>query len=237
MDLKESAVLGADIETHWYYQAKLEALVAFLGRRDPAHILDIGAGSGFFTRRLLAHPHAREAWCVDIGYAADHDLTESGKPIHFRRRIDFVEADLVLLMDVLEHVDDDLALLNQCIGKVPSGCRFLITVPAFQWLWSGHDVFLGHRRRYNLAEIEALAERAGLRVEAGAYYFAAVLPIAAVLRLAAGVRAKNGAPRSQLTRHPFPVNAALKWLCRLERPVMTLNRAAGLTVFCLAAKT
>jgi SAM-dependent methyltransferase len=235
MDLKETAILGADIAHHWYYQAKLEVLIAFLGRPAPVRILDVGAGSGFFARRLLERTAAREAWCVDPGYAADRDERQSGKPIHFRRRVGAVDADLVLLMDVLEHVDHDAALLAEYAGKVPSGCRFLITVPAFQWLWSGHDVFLGHRRRYTLPEIEAAARRAGLRVESGAYCFAPVFPMAAALRMASRISG-GGPPRSQLTRHCPMVNRTLKWLCRLERPVMRLNRVAGLTALCRATR-
>ena len=79
---------------------------------------------------------------------------ETGKPIHFRREIGELHADVVLLMDVLEHVEDDVGLLRQYVEKVPSGARFLISVPAFQVLWSDHDVFLEHKRRYTVAKVE-----------------------------------------------------------------------------------
>ena len=52
-----------------------------------------------------------------------------------------------MIADVLEHVDDDLALLRQYAAKLGEGGRIVITVPAFSFLWSGHDVFLEHRRR------------------------------------------------------------------------------------------
>ena len=58
------------------------------------------------------------------------------------------------MMDVLEHVDNDAGLVRHYATKVPSGAHFLVTVPAFRFLWSGHDVFLEHKRRYTLAEIE-----------------------------------------------------------------------------------
>jgi 2-polyprenyl-3-methyl-5-hydroxy-6-metoxy-1,4-benzoquinol methylase len=152
--------------------------------------------------------------------------------VHYRRAIDSVDADLVLLMDVLEHVDDDLGLLKSYVDKVPSGSRFLMTVPAFRFLWSGHDDFLEHKRRYTLGQFEALTEKAGLTVERGAYYFGAVFPMAVASRLIPG----SSTPRSQLKKHHPLVNALLKTLCRLELPLMNLNRVAGLSVFVLARK-
>jgi hypothetical protein len=121
------------------------------------------------------------------------------------------------------------------VDKVPSGSRFLMTVPAFQFLWSGHDDFLEHKRRYTLAQFETLARAAGLTVQRGAYYFGAVFPIAAALRLLPQ-GSQTQAPRSQLKRHHPLVNRTLKTLCRLELPLMGRNRLAGLSVFVLAQK-
>ena len=183
MDLKETDILGDSIDEHWYYCCKAAATRRLLGNMPIRRILDVGAGSGFFSHHLLTHTDAHEAWCVDISYPADSSATTAGKPVHYRRGIDSFDADLVLLMDVLEHVDDDLGLLKSYVDKVPSGSRFLMTVPAFQFLWSGHDDFLEHKRRYTLAQFETLAGDAGLTVQRGAYYFGAVFPIAAALSL------------------------------------------------------
>lgn len=235
MDLKETEILGAGIDQHWYYRSKTAAVARLLEGFEPGTILDIGAGSGFFSHELLRHTGAREAWCVDISYDADSDASTAGKPVHYRRAVDRVDADLVLLMDVLEHVDDDVGLLKSYVDKVPSGSRFLITVPAFQFLWSGHDDFLEHKRRYTLAQMEAVVHEAGLRVKTGTYYFGLVFPIAAGLRLAQR-GGRDAAPRSQLKQHHPLVNAALSALCRAELPLMRHNRVAGLSVFCLADK-
>ena len=232
MDLKEVDILGADIDQHWYYRSKAAALRRLLGAEPAGSILDVGAGSGFFSRHLLRHTQAREAWCVDTSYAGDDEAEEAGKPLHFRRELEQAPADLVLLMDVLEHVDDDLALLRAYVDKVPAGCRFLITVPAFSFLWSGHDLFLEHRRRYTLGEIEALVRQAGLTVQRGAYYFGLVFPLAAAARLSGSGKEA----RSQLRRHHPASNALLTALCHAELPFLPFNRLAGLSVFCLAAK-
>lgn len=236
MDLKETAILGADIERHWYYSAKAKAMTRMLGQFAPRTILDVGAGSGFFSRHLLGSTAAHEAWCVDTSYEAERSSRASGKPIHFRRSIGTIEADLVLMMDVLEHVDNDVALLRDYVAKVPDETAFMITVPAFQFLWSDHDEFLEHKRRYKLKQLEATVIEAGLEIRQGAYFFGAVFPIAATLRLAQRLFGRRRPARSQLTTHSALANLTLKILCTLELPILRLNRVAGLTAFCLAVK-
>jgi SAM-dependent methyltransferase len=236
MDLKETGILGAGICSHWYYSSKAKAMTRLLGEYVPARVLDVGAGSGFFSRYLLAHTRAGESWCVDISYEAAVDETEAGKTIHYRRSVQEIDADLVLLMDVLEHVDDDVGLLKEYAGKVPRGSRFLITVPAFRFLWSGHDDFLEHKRRYTLKQLELAVRSSGLDVKHAAYYFGLVFPIAAGIRIAQKTRAALKPARSQLTKHHPAVNTALKMLCDIECAFMGFNRVAGLTIFCLAEK-
>ena len=80
MDLKEEDILGADIGRHWYYRAKAAALRRAVGDLAPQRILDVGAGSGFFSRHLLAQTGAQSALCVDIGYPSERDDSAAGKP-------------------------------------------------------------------------------------------------------------------------------------------------------------
>jgi SAM-dependent methyltransferase len=235
MDLKEQDLLGQDIRTHWYYRSKCAALLRLIGDRPVCGILDVGAGSGFFSRELLARTSAREALCVDTGYERDRDETVSGKPLRFRRSCGAVDADLVLLMDVLEHVKDDRGLLAEYVAKMAAGTRVVITVPAFRFLWSGHDEFLGHERRYAVGEVEALVRAAGLEVVTAAYFFGLVFPLAAVRRLVS--RAADGTrPRSDLSPLGPVMNSLLSAACRLELPLLKWNRLAGLSVCCLARK-
>ncbi|MBR8064628.1 methyltransferase domain-containing protein [Burkholderia ambifaria] len=236
MDLKELDVLGADVGDHWYYASKARAIRRFLGSSDASRILDVGAGSGFFSKHLLERTRATEAWCVDTSYPDDTDGEAAGKPVHFRRAVDRLDADLVLLMDVLEHVDDDVGLLARYVQGAPKGSRFLITVPAFQFLWSAHDDFLEHKRRYTLDGLEDVARRAGLEVEHGAYYFGLTFPLAAAMRLSERARRQPREPASQLRRHHPVVNGLLKLICRAELPMFRFNRIGGLTVICVARK-
>jgi SAM-dependent methyltransferase len=237
MDLKESALLGDDAARHWYYRSKAAAMTRCLAGSSPRRVLDVGAGSAFFSRHLLQHAAVSSAVCVDTGYDADRDELCFGKALSFRRELGADEADLVLLMDVLEHVDDDAALLSAYAAKVGPDTLFLITVPAHQWLWSEHDVFLEHRRRYSVEQLEAVVRRTGLRVVRGSYYFGLVMPIAAAARWGRRLLTRTSAePRSQLVRHGALTNGVLAGLCRAELPMLPFNRLAGLSVFCLATK-
>jgi len=238
MDLKETEILGTNIKQHWYYRSKANAMKRLLSGASPCVILDIGAGSGFFSKKMLTDSLAKEAWCVDISYESDSDASEAGKPVHFRRSVDNVNADLVLLMDVLEHVDDDVCLLRDYATKVPSGAKFLISVPAFHFLWSGHDVFLEHKRRYRLNQIEDVVRQAGLTVKHGAYYFGAIFPIAATIRLVSNLmQGGRYQAQSQLTQHHPLVNATLTAMSSAELPFFLSNRFAGLTAFVVAEKS
>ncbi len=233
MDLKEEDILGADIGHHWYYRSKAAALRRMVGPLGPRRILDIGAGSGFFSRHLLAEAGAQSALCVDIGYAGDRDDSQQGKPVLYRRDTGPTDCDLVLMMDVLEHVEDDRGLVEHYAAKVPSGAHFLVTVPAFRFLWSGHDVFLEHKRRYRLGEIEATMRAAGLQVVHGAYYFGLVFPLAAAVRL---VERNTTEPRSSLKKQGALANGLLGAVCAAELPLFPINRLAGLSAFVLAKK-
>jgi hypothetical protein len=239
MDLKEQNLLGTDAQSHWYYLSKGRALRALLGKAHVPEVLDVGAGSGIFARQLLEADVCRRAVCVDPNYANERIERLEGKEIEFRRSIEDITQRLILMIDVLEHVDDDGALLRSYVDRAPSGAHVLLSVPAFQFLWSGHDAFLEHRRRYTRAQVEALVRCAGLEVVRSRYFFAILFPLIVLLRLYDRRRLHRGeiAPKSALSRHRPLVNAILTALHSLERvSLLRFNRLAGLSVFCLARR-
>ncbi len=236
MDIKEAALLRENAADHWYYRSKARAVERLLRGTTPRTVLDVGAGSGFFSRHLLANSPAVEAWCVDLNYPADSDIVENGKSIHFRKSVERVDADLVLLMDVLEHVDDDVGLLRDAVGKTAAQATFLISVPAFQFMWSGHDVFLEHKRRYTLAELEHVVKSAGLRIRQSTYFFAAVFPAAMLVRLPRKLLGSTVQPASDMQVHSRPVNWLLNAVSSAELKFIARNRWFGLTAFCVATR-
>jgi SAM-dependent methyltransferase len=237
MDLKEEQILGESVKDHWYYRSKSAALLKLVKPLEPRKVLDVGAGSGFFSRSLLSHTSALSACCVDPCYSEEWDERHANKPIYFRQSCIESDADMVLMMDVLEHVEDDLALLAGYVNHVSAGTTFVITVPAFQFLWSGHDVFLGHYRRYTLRGLTDLVERSGLSVERRAFYFGLIFPLVTVLRVIGRLLGRNtNEPVSDLKQYGPLTNGILSMLCRIELPLFEFNHVAGLSVFCVAKK-
>jgi hypothetical protein len=139
-------------------------------------------------------------------------------------------------MDVIEHVADDRALVCDYVEKAAPGTRFLITVPAFMWLWSPHDVFLEHHRRYTLGETEAVLRDAGLTIESGHYFYGAVLPLVAAVRGWKRLTAGDAPPASDMQRHGRLANNLLYSISVAETAVMRMNRLAGTTVMVRAVK-
>jgi len=235
MDLKESTLLHGRVAEHWYYCSKAKFVTRLLRDLRLRKILDIGAGSGFFTRWLMARRSVGEAWCVDLNYERDHDEQAHGGTIHFRRKLEPIDADLVLLMDVLEHVDDDVGLLRQAVEAAPVNATFLISVPAFQFMWSGHDVFLEHKRRYTLTQVETVTRAAGLRVREATYFFAGVFPVAMLVRLPRKLLGLPVKAESGMHQHSRLTNALLHALSCAEIKLLRRNRWFGLTA-CVVAE-
>lgn len=237
MDLKEIEILDFEAEGHWYYDSKALALQNFLGPRKLQSVLDIGSGSSFFPKYLLDHSAIKNATCVDISYPKNFDELWHGKSISYRNSIESTHCDLVLLMDVLEHVDDDLGLLSKYIAMAPLDSVFVVTVPAFQFMWSGHDEFLGHKRRYTLGEVNALFKKAGLEMHSSGYFFALIFPLALFSRfLAKWLKPKSQNTHSQLKRHHRAVNFLLKMVCKTELWAIGKNKLFGLSVFAIGTK-
>jgi len=233
MDLREGGV-GVDPWTHWYYSVKADALVRQLKAvgPPPERIVDVGAGTGFFSEVLLRQwPHASSV-CIDLNYE-EGDLARSSRGLTFARSSE-ESGDTYLFMDVLEHVEDDLGLLSHYVRSAPPGARFYLTVPAFKMLWSNHDVYLHHFRRYRLAEIERVARSCGLEVLAGRYLYGASFPAVAAVRIAQ--RFRTEAPvESQMRQHSRRANATAKSVLLAENRLPG-NRVAGSTAAVFAVK-
>lgn len=237
MDLKEERTFLKSVSDHWYYRSKADAMRKYLGNISPKQIIDVGAGSGFFSKHLLARTNAEKAICVDIKYIEEKDEIFASKIIQFRKYSENVNVDLVLLMDVIEHVDDDMGFLKEQISKVPTGTFFVITVPAFLFLWSKHDEFLEHKRRYTLGQLESLVCEAGLCIVRGSYYFGFIFPLVSAVRLFGRWKSSSEHRlKSDLKQYSRIANGILSFICRLELFFLPYNRIAGLSVFCLARK-
>ena len=239
MDLKEEDILGDKIYEHWYYVSKGKAMRSFLGDIKADEVLDVGAGSGIFSRQLLDHNICNTAVCVDPNYSEETEENHNSKSIRFVKSIEKTTQNLTLMMDVLEHVEDDVALLKEYADTMPINGKVLITVPAFQFMWSGHDVFLEHYRRYTIKMMEKTIRDAGLRPVKSRYFFGSLFPVVAVIRLVKKILFKQGKieGKSELKLYSDNMNKSLIALHDVERmSLFSFNKLFGLSVFCLCEK-
>ena len=207
--------------THWWYRARREVLAALIERKVPlpetARILEIGCGTGH-NLAMLGRFGTVDALEMD-GAARAVASKRLGRRVGDARLPELPGVperhyDLIALLDVLEHVEDDRAALRSIAGRLKPGGRILLTVPAFQWMWSAHDVVNHHHRRYSRSGLRAAAADAGLRVEHLSWFNSLLFPIAAAARLAGRVTGKQ---ESDDTLPPAPVNRLFETVFALER--------------------
>jgi hypothetical protein len=201
-------------------------------------VVDVGAGSGYFSKQILQHTSATEAICVDIGYTKEATEPYLGKKIHYSKTISRIDSELVLLLDVIEHIENDADFLSEYVTKADSGTYFCITVPAFQFLFSSHDKFLEHFRRYSLGGLTSCVQKSNLKILKISYFFGLLFPFIAIFRLVAKLKTRlsNAPPRSDLKMHGALVNSIMTLAHQIEILFFPRNRAFGLTIFCLAVK-
>jgi hypothetical protein len=216
MDLRE-VESGVDPSAHWYYTSKALLLRSF-GNRSIRVLVDVGSGSGYFARAAARICSPREVIQVDPNYPAESESIEEGT---LHRKVkekpkSFSQVDAVLLMDVLEHVEEPENLLMQYVKDCESGCEYLITVPAYQFMWSNHDMYLGHYKRYRRHEVEALVSSCGLTVLSSGYFFSIIFPLAIFQRKILSKIFRRSGEGSALRKSSPIVNRILELICSSE---------------------
>lgn len=203
MDLCEMRGLSARHPWELSRARFFRTLLADEGMLERApRVLDVGAGDGYVARELAAAmPSGGEVVCFDTHYSEQHLRRlepEAGgtSRVRFTRDSPAGLFDLVLLLDVIEHVEDDRALLAGLLrDRLRQGGAVLVSVPAWQALYTRHDLFLGHYRRYRPADLHRLLAQVGLqRVRDGGLFHGLLLPRALekVSELVRGVRSRPG---------------------------------------------
>jgi SAM-dependent methyltransferase len=135
----------------------------------PARVLDVGAGDGYLARSLLGGiPVGSSVTCVDSNYT-DAELQRFASPptvgLSFTRARPAGRFDVILLLDVIEHIADDRAFLDDILGaSLAANGLVVVSVPAWDLLYGQHDLALKHFRRYQPAQCRALLQAAGLEI-------------------------------------------------------------------------
>ncbi len=174
-------------DRHWWYRGRRRVLDVVLRSLDVpvgARVLDAGCGSGrnmVELRRFgevtgieLSRPSVEAARARDVGEVVEGSVLE----------MPFADDsfELAVSLDVIEHLEDDIGALRELRRVVAPGGQLLVTVPAYQWLWSRHDVINHHHRRYSRGTLVAAAQSAGWEVRRTTHFNSLLLPLAAAMR-------------------------------------------------------
>ncbi|WIA55837.1 class I SAM-dependent methyltransferase [Sphingobium sp. WTD-1] len=238
MDQSAYASMSAQEGEHWWFVARraiLETLIrSSIAPPQGARILEAGCGTGGNLAMLAAHGTV-DALEYDAGARALARARGIGRvePGMLPHKIGFDEDsyDLIAVLDVLEHVEQDRASLAALRTRLASGGRILLTVPAVPWLWSDHDVLHHHKRRYTRASLVRVAREAGLTVEAVGYFNSLLFPLAMTTRMAQRLLKRKS--ESDVQPSP-PVNGLLRRIFAWERHLLGRIRfPIGLSLYAI----
>lgn len=228
VDEREHAAMLDHDERHWWYRGRRAVLRAELDRLPPppgGRVLDAGCGSGRTLDELAAYgePAGIDSSAAAVGRA--HARGHAGVRAGTLEALPWEDGrfGLVTCLDVVEHTDDDRAVLAELLRVTTPGGRLVLTVPAYPVLWSSHDVVNRHRRRYTRRTLAAALHDSGWRLERMTGFNALLLAPAAALRIGerAVGRGRDRA-RSDLELTPSrldgllvaPMRAEAAWLAR-----------------------
>jgi len=207
-------------QTHWWYVARRHILAEVIRRiaKPPgdARILEIGCGTGHNFAMLGAFGAVDG---LEVDDAARKFASERlGKPVGSARLPDLEgiaenRYDLIALLDVLEHVEDDLAALTSIRTRLKPGGRILVTVPANRWMWSAHDTVHHHFRRYNSSDLRHVIAAAGLKADLFTHFNTLLFPLAAAFRILGKLTGREEADDAQPVA---PLNAVFSRVFGLE---------------------
>ncbi len=221
MDPREHDRMAAQEERHFWFRGTRRVILAVLRRAvgdRPGRVLDLGCGTGFTLAQVEGEPrvgldrsaHAL-AWARGKGGLTLARGEASALPFADR------SFDVVLALDVLEHVDDDAGAAREAWRVLRPGGVLLATVPALRSLWSDHDEALEHRRRYRAGELRTLLSGAGFDAIDAGYYNFFLFPLVAASRILTRLRPRRGQAHSHLRTPPRPINDVLAAVLGAER--------------------
>ncbi|MBI3332945.1 MAG: methyltransferase domain-containing protein [Candidatus Omnitrophica bacterium] len=221
--------LHAEIEQrHWWFRGRrriMESLVRrVLSPSREESVVDIGCGTGGNISAL-----SDSYSCIGIDRSPEAIRLAQGRfpNIRFIRwsgtgdQDSVHQAKLFLLMDVLEHLEDDTLFLSEWVAAARPGAHFLITVPADPRLWSPHDVSFGHYRRYDRKRLEQVWEGLPVTPLLVSYYNSTLYPAVRLARILSRGRGRTtGVAGTDFFMPPAAINALLEWIFSGEAKVL-----------------
>jgi SAM-dependent methyltransferase len=206
-------------DTHWWFRGRRAVIEALLGRAelpDGPRILDAGCGTG---RNLVDLGKLGEASGVDdseraVEFCRKRGLADVRRASLTELPFEDATFDLILLADVIEHVDDDAGALAELRRVARDGADLVVTTPAYQWLWSRQDEQHKHFRRYTRPELVERLRAAGWAPDLATYFNSILLPPIAITRKLGRRFVGDEKLDTELT--PGPLNGPLRWPMEFE---------------------
>lgn len=175
-------------ETSFWFKHRNEIIREVFGHHySGGDIVDIGGGNGFQAKFLQEQFPQANCILVEPGYNGCLNAKKRGvNHVYNMTFQDFpfenFDVKAITLLDVVEHIPDDVQFLKELRDKMPRGAKVFITVPSHNYLWSSVDPFGGHQRRYNKKMAYQLAKDTGFDVTYFSYFFRYLVPISFVMR-------------------------------------------------------
>jgi 2-polyprenyl-3-methyl-5-hydroxy-6-metoxy-1,4-benzoquinol methylase len=206
-------------QRHWWWRARERLILDTLRAHEPEggwkRILDVGCGDGLFFDQLTAFGEVEgvESSATAVSEHGRHRARIHICPFDKNFQPDKV-FDLILMLDVLEHLADPAAALGRALELLAPAGMLLATVPAFNALWTNHDRVNEHVTRYTRRTFRELARQAGLDIQSERYFFQWLFPLKLATRVLE--RAMNLEPRPASVPADW-INTPLYLLSRLEQ--------------------
>lgn len=241
MELAAYHSLRDQQDRHWWFVGRRRIVAQLIRRFVPlpatARVLEAGCGYGG-NLAMLETFGAVDAFEFDDAARA-HAAALSRRRVTYGKlphHIGFTgeRFDLIAMLDVLEHIDDDVGSLRSLRDRLAPDGSLLLTVPAVPWLWSDHDVLHQHKRRYTRRLLRQRLDQAGFEVAGIGYFNSLLFPLALVQRLAARL---TGGGAGDHDAPAEPLNAILAAIFSAEQALLgRIPFPIGLSLFAVARK-
>lgn len=240
---RSEIVRMAQLESrHWWFVGTRRVIKTHISRsvQPGARLLDVGCGTGY-TLSLLQHDFN----CYGLDFSPEATVFTREKSDAVTVRCSALEIpfapetfDAVTALDVVEHLDSDRDALAQIFAVLRPGGTLIATVPAHPWMFSRHDVALGHKRRYTARAFRMRLQEAGFVVQRLTAFNCLLAPIIMALRLLKKpFTAGDQTPTSDLVLPSRPVNCILTAVLGLENWLLgKMNLPFGISLLAVAQK-
>lgn len=225
-------------EYYWWHRAKRALVKQFIPAGTRLNILDIGCGTGKLLEELQKNG---EVWGVDMSEAAislchrrglTHVRTGKLPGLNLAQRF-----DVIICLDVLEHIKDDHQAIKNITKLLKPGGKLILTVPAYQWLYSYWDKILHHYRRYSPQQLTRCFLGSGLEITKLSFVYSFLLPLVVPFRLVRQKAFAKKTPTSDFIALPQWLHGFFFALAKIEHFfIQYVNLPFGISLLCIAKK-